>query len=152
METEPLLKFGLLHYRPNTDIAKLIEKPVDGLIKQLLRLSKGIPDNRGFQSSGGPSTWKRSFRSCLLCTHLTQHHGHEIGRNKSLDAHSCSLVLNTMESIKAVFFKPDPAAQVSYPAESRGNTALTSDRCGSVAASYEPILGSWIVTCSSSSN
>ena len=48
-----MLSFGLLHRRPNTEIAKLIEESVDGLIKQLLRLSKGIPDNRGFQSSGG---------------------------------------------------------------------------------------------------
>ena len=48
-----MLSFGLLHCRPNTDIVKLIEEPTDGLIKQLLSLSKDIPHNRGFQSSGG---------------------------------------------------------------------------------------------------
>ena len=47
-----MLRFGLLHRRSNTDIAKLIEEPTDGLIKQLFRLSRGIPDTRGFQSSG----------------------------------------------------------------------------------------------------
>lgn len=56
-----MLNFGLLHRRSNTDIAKLIEEPVDGLIEQLFRLSKGIPDHRGFESSGGASTWKRSL-------------------------------------------------------------------------------------------
>ena len=48
-----MLSFGMLHRRSNTDIDKLIQEPVDGLIKQTLRLSRGIPDNRGFQSSGG---------------------------------------------------------------------------------------------------
>lgn len=64
METEPLLKFGLLHQRPNTDIAKLIEEPADGSIKQLLHLSKGIPDIIvAFSLVGGRQPGKEAFEA-----------------------------------------------------------------------------------------
>lgn len=113
MEITPKLRFGLLHRRLDREIADLIKEAADGSVKKTLHLSKEISELVAFGLVGTLSYGKEAFEAAYFLQKTAlwvwDKNFRIICRPFSLDI---------MESIKAVFFKPDPAAQVRQGAES----------------------------------
>lgn len=92
----------------------------NGSIEQLIRLSKDIPQLVACGLVGDVILGKEVSKAAYTPQNTTPW-----ARDREIKDFFHPLILDTMESIKAVFFKPDPAAQVSRPTESEGRIALT---------------------------